>query len=240
MRSLILALQFLTKLPFPSQDPITERDITLSLVYFPVIGAAMGAIVHLTHLLLEPFFSGLLLGSVIVLFEFLLSGGLHFDGLSDLADAWLGAYDREKRLQIMKDSRIGVMGAAILLLDILIKAILIASWGGELGLMVLYGLGAKLVMVLGVYVFPYARPLGTGNLYSQVGTKEVALSILLAVPAIIITDYRVLAIGGLSLGVALIIALAISKQLKGLTGDCYGALHEIFQIVLLLGWEMMV
>src|SRR4030065_833392 len=110
VRSFFIALQFLTRFPLPALDGPDNRDIGRSLLFYPLVGLFIGAmLIALNEVAAgtsEALRAALLLAAWV-----LLTGGLHLDGLADSADAWAGAHgDRDKALRIMKDAASGPAG----------------------------------------------------------------------------------------------------------------------------------
>ena len=109
MKSFFIGLQFLTRLKLVNQ---TEWDIYFgkSVVTFPLVGLVIGAFMALIYWLLVPYIPITLLALLLVVFEFLFTGGLHADGFMDTCDGLFSGRDRERKLEIMKDSRVGSNG----------------------------------------------------------------------------------------------------------------------------------
>src|SRR6266536_628958 len=126
MRAALAAVSFLTRVPVGRVVSFDGADVASGAALFPVvgglIGAAAGGVVVLTHLALSPF----LAAALGVAAATVLSGALHLDALADTADAIAGG-SRERRLEIMRDSRIGSFGAAALALDLLVKVAAVAQ-----------------------------------------------------------------------------------------------------------------
>lgn len=235
VKSFLLAMQFLTRLPIDIKGEVQPGDMARSVVWYPVIGSLLALLLVLLHQVAARLWPGMITGALLVGAEFLFSGGLHLDGLSDLADGWFGSADRERWLAIMKDSRIGAAGAVSLVLVVLLKAVLLGSVGGQLLPLLLYGAGAKLVMVFCIHLFPYARSVGTGALLRKVSRWQVCCAGLFCLILLTISPVALIVIFLLALTLSLGCARFIASRLGGLTGDCYGALHEVFQLILLLG-----
>lgn len=120
---LVMALQFLTRLPIPFARTIDPVPLSQAMRAFGLAGAALGAaggafLVALNWLHLP----GLITAALALGFGLLVTGALHEDGLADTADGLFGGRTRERRLEIMRDSRIGSYGASALILAYLIKA----------------------------------------------------------------------------------------------------------------------
>src|SRR5512136_2286178 len=110
MKPLLTAIQFLTVIPFPKNFVSGEKELEKCVPYFPVVGLLIGIIVaafdYFIGIILPPFPASVI--TVIAMTG--ISGGLHMDGLADTADGFFSSRPREKVLEIMRDSRIGVMG----------------------------------------------------------------------------------------------------------------------------------
>ncbi len=119
LRLLVLALGFLTRLPVPAQEHSDAR-LAASVSYFPAVGWVVGLFGAL------GFHLGLFLGSSAVAAVLamtamvLVTGGFHEDGLADTADGFGGGWTRQRKLEIMKDSRLGSYGALALVLSLLL------------------------------------------------------------------------------------------------------------------------
>ena len=123
LAEMLAALRFLTRLPIPFARTVDPVPLSQAMRSFPLAGAAIGAANGLVleavgHLHIPTLMAtGLALG-----FGLFITGALHEDGLADTADGLFGGHTRERRLEIMRDSRIGSYGACALGLAFLIKA----------------------------------------------------------------------------------------------------------------------
>ena len=119
---ILLALRFLTRLPIPFARTVDPVPLASAMRMFAVAGACVGALngfmlLGLSYLHLPGQIDAILT----VGFGLFLTGALHEDGLADTADGLLGGHTRERRLEIMRDSRIGTYGACALILALLIR-----------------------------------------------------------------------------------------------------------------------
>ena len=123
IRVFVTALRTLTIIPVPGKD--TDK-FYLSIIFFPFIGAFLGAVYFGLNYLLETFMPQLALlnAGFLLLALTVLTGALHADGLADTADAFFSRKPKEKTLEILKDSRLGTFGTAALVFDFLLKFIL--------------------------------------------------------------------------------------------------------------------
>jgi adenosylcobinamide-GDP ribazoletransferase len=120
------AFQFLTRLPLGWLNYRPDA-LSRSAKFFPLVGLAIGGASAGIYLLLSPHLPALLVALFIVLFTTLLTGGLHEDGLADVADAFGGGKNRQQVLEIMKDSRIGSYGALAIVFSIAGRVLLLAN-----------------------------------------------------------------------------------------------------------------
>ena len=117
--SLRWAWAFLTRLP-GGAHPETDRDLGRSVPWFPLVGVVIGGLSGAVYWALHGPIGALLAAVLAVAAGVIATGGFHEDGLADTADA-LGGANRERRLEIMKDSRAGVFGVLALVLSTLVR-----------------------------------------------------------------------------------------------------------------------
>jgi adenosylcobinamide-GDP ribazoletransferase len=181
----------------------------------------------------------------------LLTGGLHEDGLADVADGFGGGRTRERKLEIMRDSRIGSYGVMALVLALLVKASAIAAMlqadllGALLGL-IAAGAVSRAAMVWLLAVAPAARSdgLGSGAGMPDTNAMSVALGIgaVVAVIAIGIAagPWAVLVVAAVSVITALLLRTLALKQIGGQTGDVCGAMQIVTETAFLAALSAMV
>lgn len=227
------AVQFLTRLPVAGGG---AQGAAGSLPWYPAVGALLG----LGAVVIGWFFTGagtsLLPAAVFVAVLAAASGGLHLDGVADVADAWIGGQgDRERTLAIMKDAMVGPMGVAAILVVLLLKAAAAsalfavdASW--TLVLAPVLGRAAAAAMLLGL---PYLRAEGLGSaVIDNMPRTHVRYSLIAtAVVAFFISPMALLGGAGVLVGLAAI----YRRYLGGVTGDCTGAGVELVETAALLG-----
>jgi adenosylcobinamide-GDP ribazoletransferase len=231
------ALRFLTILPLPGRAEVPVEVLGRSTAWFSLAGALIGAILAGAGAL-----AGLLWGPptvrvLVVVGWAALTRGLHLDGLADSADGLLGGASREKRLAIMKDSRIGtfgllaVVGLLALKLAFLAELEDMALWRVLLPACAL----ARWAMLLAIYAFPTAVPGGlAGRFKRRCGWPQLGIGTLVAAAV----SFFFLGVWGLSLlallGLATLLwSLGVRRALGGHTGDTYGALCEAGEVLAL-------
>ena len=248
MAPLLIAASFLTILPVGVTNA-AAGEISRSRGWYPIIGLGYGllltGIAALCGLLdIAPLLTAALLAAALALGNRF----LHLDGLMDVCDGILGGGSAARRLEIMRDSRVGafaVAGAAcILLIKYSALATLLSNgipddetrpvWP----MLLLFPTASRWTMTLLLTAFPYVRRQGIGAAFAAARRPwlPTALALLTALSIAI-------GVGGLGgvgiLAGASVLALLFgwwaSRQLGGgLTGDCYGAANEITETAALV------
>jgi len=238
VRSFLCALAFLTRIPVPGGwSRFDENDFRRSGYWFPLIGLLLGVIIGLLWYLLRGFLAAPVLAALLLGLSVFLTGGLHLDGLMDTVDGVYGGRSREERLAFMKDSHVGAFGVIAVVLILILKYSLYAQINFNL---LPYLLAAPVLgrqaMVWAQVVFPYARKQGLGSLFSIYGNYKIlmittGISLFLLVALLKLTGVGIFIAAGLFFYLT---AGWLSRLLGGLTGDTYGALCELTEIVVLL------
>ncbi len=239
IRAFALALQLLTRLPVPSSSrPPQPEELGLSVLFFPVVGLLVGALLAGLHAALWLVDPGVLAALVLAAWV-LLTGGLHLDGLADTADAWIGGRgDRDRTLAIMKDPRSGPIAIVAIVLVLLAKfAALQALLAGDARvLLLLVPVLGRAVILLLLITTPYIRPDGLGAPYANHLPRLSCslLVLLIAVATVAFLEWQ----GGVllaALGVGFIgWRHGLMARLGGMTGDTLGAACELAETIALL------
>lgn len=233
IRPLLLALQFLTRLPVPLSDRPTESDTGRSLLYYPLVGLLIGLLLAATAWALADA-PALLRAALVLTVWVLLTGALHLDGLADSADAWAGGHgDRDKTLAIMKDPHCGPVAVVVLVMVLLVKfaALEPIASSREWTTLILIPVLGRTALPLLFFTTPYVRPGGLGAVLVKYQRRRTgALVVLLTVIAVLLT----LGATGLwlllaSAGVFLLVRALMIKYIGGTTGDTAGALVELIE-----------
>jgi len=209
-------------------------DLGASLLWFPLVGTVLGGLLYGAAVTLTGHLAPGVLAVALVALHALFTGGLHLDGLADTFDALGGGRgDRERMLEIMRDSRIGAHGAAALALLLIGKVLVLAQLTaqGTLWPLVAAPAFARWAAAALVVLFPYARPNGLGSAFHQErhGLRVAGATLLLA-PLLFAFGVGALHAGGMALLAAFFLANAMNQQLGGLTGDVYGAAIEVAEL----------
>lgn len=244
MQDFITGLQFLTRIKLVNQTDWSPEKFGRSVKYFPLVGAVLGMVLAFAAYALNSLLplSGIYLpphivAAVLLAFTIALSGGIQCDGFMDTMDGIFSGRSKERMLEIMKDSRVGANGVTAFCSLMLVKWSLLLDLPPAdlpIALFIMPVLG-RFAMVVGITLFPYARPDGIGKAFANHATKKSLLTALLL--AALLTAPAA-AQGLAALAVTILAAYAfsryITKLLDGLTGDIYGALTEITEILVLL------
>jgi adenosylcobinamide-GDP ribazoletransferase len=256
---LILAFQFLTIIPLRVRRGASERDLSRSAVFFPVVGAFQGLLTAVIARVSLALFSGDAASALALTALVLCNGGFHLDGLADTFDALAvkshgdEQADREKRLAVMKDSTTGAIGVVSIVLVILLKFVLVrellikAPVDAASSFLFLMPVFSKWVMVPSLHMGTSARQDGLGKAFiDSVTISTVAYSSLFLILFCAMTAsmhlYNIFGAGTLALFFSLCAVLAVfsfmtvrlcTKRFGGLTGDVFGAINEISEILFL-------
>ena len=176
MTPFFIALQFLTRLKLVNQNEWSVEDFGKSVIAFPYVGLIVGLILAILYGVLSPFIPIMPLMLIIVVAEFLITGGLHADGLMDTSDGLFSGRERERKLEIMKDSRIGSFGVVAFVFVTLLKWQLLASIPSAEFIpmaLIMVPLMSRWSMVFSIRSYPYAREQGMGAAFANFAPKHV-------------------------------------------------------------------
>ncbi len=226
MKGLISAIQFITSIPIGKKVVFEPSKM---IAFFPVVGLLLGVIISVFDYLALAFWSNQVVSLLDVILLIALTGSLHLDGLGDTADGLYGRRTRERALEIMKDSRVGIMGL------VAVVSILAVKWAGITSLehhrslfIVLIPAYARGGMVFGIFFLEYGRPKGgTGHPFFKEPLNLKAF-IFMGIPFFLsfFAGFRgVLLILGFIMITAGIL-LFYKKRLGCITGDMLGAMTE--------------
>ncbi|CAH0991989.1 Adenosylcobinamide-GDP ribazoletransferase [Sinobacterium norvegicum] len=250
---IFVAVAFLTRLPVPENIDYSDDIQRRSQRFYPLVGLILALISLLFYFLFATFLPVKSAVLLLLVTTMLATGGLHEDGFADCCDGFGGGYgDKEKILNIMKDSRLGTFGVAGLVFLVLLK------WQ----LLVIIALHSPLFLCLAV-VFCYSasrwQPLlvmskmqyvqhrgsKTEQLENKLSGKELSLSAVVS----LLTAVLMILCGAAGLLPAMVVMLIVvltvflfsqyfcrflQRRLEGYTGDCLGAGQQITEIIIYL------
>ena len=264
MKDFFWALNFLTTIPAGKRWCEREPKVGNVVFWFPIIGLLIGFMLTFVYIPATRFFPHMVADAIILIIYIVVTGGFHLDGFADTCDGIFGGNTREKRLDIMRDSRTGSYGALCLICTVGLKYICLISIDPEaiaglsfisdsksikgLNPVYLYACEKGKVLlfmcavgrwsqVLGAALSSYARDEGgTGKIIVEnVKMRHALLSLL--IPGILIFIFC--GIKGIFILFIVFIVVVfyvsyIKKKIGGMTGDTLGALNEISELTVLL------
>jgi adenosylcobinamide-GDP ribazoletransferase len=235
MISLLAAFQFLTTFPAIVRRSFTAGELGRAVGFFPLVGLALGGVFYGLVSGLRLAFPLPVTAILILAAWLLLTRALHFDGFLDTCDGLFGGFTSERRLEIMRDSRVGAFGVAGGGLLLLAKYAAILSLPHLSGLLLAPVLG-RWVLSTAIFAYPYARDKGMGrDMKDNVRWPQVILATIITILAAWLfarwTGLLALALAGIVLWLG---ASFILRRIPGLTGDSYGALCELAELAVLL------
>jgi adenosylcobinamide-GDP ribazoletransferase len=227
---ILAAFSLLTRLPVPVDHTRSGERAAVATWVYPIVGAAVGAlsglVVYSAMTLLLPSGFAAALGLLVAV---ALTGAMHEDGLADCADGFWGGHDRERRLEIMKDSSIGAYGAVVLVIFLLAEWSAIEALVFSNPILTFAGISAvsRLPMVLAMWVMPNARENG---LAAGVGmppalSVQIAMGITFAI-ALVTLGWAGIAAMICAVLAALIVGIIANAKIQGYTGDVLGAIQK--------------
>jgi adenosylcobinamide-GDP ribazoletransferase len=258
MRALLLALQYFTRVPLPGAvarwagfDAGLQRA---SLAHLPGVGLVVAGVAAACYwaaatALPRSSIAPLLAAVLSTVATVLLTGALHEDGLADMVDGLGGSTDRQRALEIMKDSRIGSFGVLALILAVMAKTGLLGLVGG------IAGWRGAAAALLGGHVVSRGLALAIVATLPNIGSAATSKSLRVAarmewtglVPAVAWCTLGLALAASLSsptFCIAGLVAAAIAwlwirrllaRRLQGFTGDCLGATQQLCEIAFYLG-----
>lgn len=234
MRSLIIALQFLTRIRLFKNLSASEEEYAKAIKYFPVIGLLLGFILMLLYNVGINYLDSFALAVLLVVAEIILTGGLHLDGLMDSCDALFSGRERERKLEIMKDSRVGAMGVLGLVCLLLVKLALLTEipYSRMYFALLLMPVLSRWAAVYAIVLFPYAREEGLGASFNSNKVSDLLIASLFSLILFCLLIPRLFYYLSLPLLLVTVVVLSerINAQLGGQTGDTYGMIIEISEI----------
>lgn len=239
LRRFLIALQFMTVFRVRGDLGETAEDMAAAVGWFPLVGLVLGGLLAGLSALLDGMFSAPVRAFLLVLALAAFTRGLHLDGLSDTADGLLSHRDRERRLAIMKDSRVGTFGVLALIFIVGLKTLLLAetvgpgAWRAALLFPVLGRWAASLTAGLSSYARPEG---GLGRSFVDLaGKRELAGAAVLALVSSVLILGAAGLVAALAVGLTAVAGVQVwRRQIGGATGDILGATVELGETVGLL------
>jgi adenosylcobinamide-GDP ribazoletransferase len=238
LTGLRLAASFLTILPVGPRSLASEDDVAASFGLFPLVGFILGMALAVEDLVLSLLFGTTVRSGLIILTMVVVTGALHLDALADTADALGARGNRDRALEILRDSRIGVFGTIAILLWLGLYWTALATLQGRTRTAAIYlapGLGRWAMVAVSVGL-DYLRPTGAGSfLKPEWSWSNLRIASAIAVIAIIpVFSSRSRAAAAATIVVAMAARWFYRRWLGGVTGDLLGAAGAIAELAAIL------
>lgn len=237
---LILALQFLTRIPVPVACPWTPDTRRWAVRAYPLVGMLLGGVLALASYLMSQVFPATpapLAALVLLSFWVGLSGGLHLDGLMDMADALGSNQPLERRFAIMQDSQVGSFGMLALFFLLAWKGVLLwalIAHGAPAGWLIAVPALGRWLGAASLALVPSAKPSGLAHAWQQSLTPRDA-ALALAAPLLPAIFWPGVWLAFAATGLFFLAArYMVRRWFGGITGDLAGALIEGGELWLLL------
>lgn len=241
LKPLICAWQFLTAVPVSREvhDPGPE-ELAGSMLWYPFVGILLGGLLAITDVLLGRWLPREVAAALLILLLVAMTRGLHQDGLADALDGLAGGRTPADRLTIMRDPRIGAIGATGLFLSLILRYSALVSVPEAFRFPVLLCMPAigRWGMVVGAYGASYARAEGglAAPFLAHLSAKHI-LGATVVVLCLLVWSFGVvpamtaLLIGGL---LSRLTTIFCCHFFGGVTGDTLGATNELTEVSFLL------
>lgn len=231
------AFRFLTVIPLPGTSGTDLEDLRGALLFFPVVGMGLGFISGAAAWLAWQFLPPLVAAVVVTFVLLSFSGALHLDGLADCADGFFSARERGRMLEIMRDSRIGVMGVVAVVMIVLLKVSVLSVLERDHAVRAafLMPVAGRTALVMMISLLPYVRK--EGGLASPFYCTRSSWPLLLSLMLLFASGFVAMGIQGLIAGLVVMLVVFLfsrlcRRKIGGATGDTLGASCELAETVI--------
>ncbi len=237
----------MTRIPIKA-DIGFDEEFHKSIVYFPLVGFVIGLISYLIGGLAIKVFDPFVTSILIVGIEVIITGGLHIDGLGDTFDAIYSNRDKDRMLEIMKDSRLGTNSLLAILFLVLIKIGILTNIinSNLLWVIIFMPLVSRLGVIIMLYKTVTPRKVGMGNIFIGKATLSMFIIAILYSVAIIVLVSKFIFLSHNLLLIKLLSSILIVmifdylfknhvyKKIDGVTGDILGCTIELGELIFIL------
>ena len=237
--ALRIAATFLTRVPLGGSHT-APTPLSATVWVFPVVGAAVGLVGGLIFTAFDWVGAPVWISAIAAISAmYALTGGLHEDGLADVADGFGGGISRDRKLAIMRDSRIGTYGVSALIFSIGVRVAALASIaeaGFAVSALILAGAISRSAIGPVMALLPQARPDGLSAIAGQPRSSQAWLGV--AVAFAIALGFAGLSDVLVAICVTAVVVTAVAtiakRQIGGQTGDVLGAVAQVAEIAVLV------
>lgn len=239
MKRFIISLQFLTIIRLSKNIQVEPKELGRSMGYFPMVGLVLGFILILFNILFLRILPAPVVDGILITILIIFTGALHLDGLGDTIDGLAGGNSKEEILQIMRDSNTGAIGVVGLIMTLLLKYAALVNIPHETKNQVLLAMpmiGRWSMVELSLFS-EYAR--STNGIGLPFTTYLRKREFLFASAIAILVSFALLGIKGIIIMIVIgLFTLGSARFLKvkigGVTGDSFGAVNEISEVLVLI------
>lgn len=241
LRTFLFAWQFLTAIPLSrSTHDAKPEELAASMSWYPLVGCLLGVLLAWADLFLAQIFSSQVTSLVLMLLLIGITRGLHQDGLADMVDGLAGGRTAQARLAIMRDGRIGAIGATGLFLSLGLRyaGLNTLPAGEHIALLIGMPVVGRWAMVMGAFHATYARSEGglAQPFLAHLSWQHLCVATVTAGLVLTLLLGPWAALGSLLIGAALIrlSTLWFHRMFGGITGDLLGATNEVAEILFIV------
>lgn len=233
------ALQFLTIFPLPLRRDLSKKEFGRSLSYFPLVGLCLGAILVGLNYVLYPTLPLFVVSALLIVALAIFTGANHLDGFIDTCDGAFLSQAIKERLAIMSDTQVGAFGTVGVFLLLLTKYASLSAISEptlRLSALLLMPVLSRWAMAWVIFAFPSAKTSGMGVAFKQGARwhEVIAATVVALIVSVLLLKWWgivvMTALGFLVFGGGSYLHL----RLGGLTGDNYGAINELSEVLVLI------
>ncbi len=240
-KAMIIAFSMYSKIPMPRVD-WNEKNMRYALCFFPIVGLVIGVIMYFMGLLLFRLNIGsLLFGCIMTVTPVLITGGIHFDGFLDTIDGISSYADKDKRLEILKDSN---SGAFAITGGLVYFTLSVGFWSEVkpemLGIIAIGYTMSRTLSALSVVTFPKAKKSGLVAYFNNGADKKavkITMVIFICMGVLAVTAVNPaagIAVVAVSLVCFLYHYYNCIKNFGGITGDLAGYFLQLCELFILM------
>lgn len=236
LESIVVAFQFLTRLYLPINVEWDTANLRRSVMWFGLVGAFIGVILAGAMTLFNRFDLIPAVSAIIILLIWIfITGGMHIDGISDMADGFFSMRDKEKTLEIMKDSHVGAFGVITIVFLLLIKFEMLKEFiiiEKNVWFLILPPTIARIAAGLVLSFYETTKKSGLGyTFHSSDPCIFWAIGFIVTLIISSILNIKSLIFIVIAILASNLMALWAKKKIGGLNGDIYGAIVETVEVI---------
>lgn len=233
------ALQFLTIFPLPLRRGFGKKEFGRSLSYFPLVGLCLGAILLGLNYVLFLALPLSVVSALLIMALAILTGANHLDGFIDTCDGAFCSKSIKERLAIMSDTQIGAFGTVGVFLLLLTKYTSLSAISEptlRLSALLLMPTLSRWAVTWAIFIFPSAKTSGMGASFKREARWQEVIAatvVALTVSVLLLEWWGIVMMAALGF-LVFVVGSYLRSRLGGLTGDNYGAINELFEVLVLI------